>query len=63
MGKYSNLEDNIEKDIELVLDELYKLTEKEFNGIKLTKDKSKNYVEMVDYLRDNSVEIHFEIKY
>lgn len=49
-------------DFELELDELYKLVEKEYNE-ELEPEECSYYIELVRCLKENNIEIPFEIKY
>ncbi|USL89404.1 hypothetical protein vBBceHLY2_00128 [Bacillus phage vB_BceH_LY2] len=49
-------------DFEKMLDELYALTELE-NDRELTKKESEKYMELVQCLQDNEIEIDFAINY
>lgn len=45
----------------ILLDELYNLTQKEYNDEKLTQEESKRYVEIFDILTKDSIEIPFAV--
>ena len=47
---------------EKMLDELYGYTQKEYKGIEFTAEERKRYVQLVDTLHDNNVEIPFGIE-
>lgn len=45
-----------------LLDELYDLTEKEYEGIKLTDDENNRYLFIVNTLKKNNIPIEFGIE-
>ena len=51
----------MDKSYEELLDELYDLTQKEQEK-ELTEKEQKRYVEIVDYLHENNIEISFGIE-
>jgi len=46
----------------LILDYLYSLTQKEYNGIKLTNHESRGYVTIANYCHKNNIAIKFGIE-
>lgn len=47
---------------DLILDYLYSLTEKEYNGVDLTEHESKGYVAIANYCHKNNIAIEFGIE-
>ena len=47
---------------DMILDYLYLLTEKEYEGIELTEHESKGYVAIAEYCNKNVIPIEFSIE-
>ena len=50
-------------DFEKLLDELYALTELQYNDIELTKEQSERYMDIVNLCRKHDIEIPFGIEF